>query len=61
MTVHKSPAVAAAERRLEEVYIKWADSPEAREFLAGARAAFFASPRGTQVHAAAAMAALQQL
>jgi hypothetical protein len=61
MAVHKSPAVAAAERRLEEVYTEWADSPQAREFVAGARAAFFASPQGTQVHAAAAKAALQQL
>jgi hypothetical protein len=61
MAVHKSPAVEAAERRLEELYIEWADSPEARKFLAGARAAFFASPKGTRVHAAAVKAALQQL
>jgi hypothetical protein len=61
MAVHKSPAVVAAERRLEEVYIAWGDSPEAREFLAGALAAFFGSPQGTRVHAAAVKAALQQL
>jgi hypothetical protein len=61
MAMHKSPAVAAAERRLEEAYIEWADSPEARELLARARAAFFASPQGARVHTAAVKAALQQL
>jgi hypothetical protein len=61
MAVHKSPEVTAAEQRLEELYIEWADSSEARELLAGARAAFFASPQGTRVQAAAVKAALQQL
>jgi hypothetical protein len=61
MAVHKSPEVAAAEQRLEELYIEWADSPEARELLAETRAAFFASPQGARVQAAAVKAALQQL
>jgi hypothetical protein len=61
MVVHKSSAVAAAERRLEEVYVRWADSLEAREFLSVARAAFFASSKGTRVREAAMKAALLQL
>jgi hypothetical protein len=59
--VHKSLAVAEAERRLEEVYVRWADSPEAREFLSAARAAFFASSKGMRVREAAMKAALLQL
>jgi hypothetical protein len=61
IAVHKSSAAAAAERRLEEVYVRWADSPEAREFLSAARAAFFASSKGTRVREAAMKAALLQL
>jgi hypothetical protein len=59
--VYKSSAVAEAERRLEEVYVRWADSPEAREFLSAAQAAFFASSKGMQVREAAMKAALLQL
>jgi hypothetical protein len=61
ISVHKSSAVAAAERRIEEAYVRWGESPEAREFLSAARAAFFASPKGPQVREAATKAALQQL
>ncbi len=59
--VHKSSATAAAERRLEEVYVRWADSPEAQEILSAARAAFFATSKGARVGEAAMKAALQQL
>jgi hypothetical protein len=59
--VHKSSATAAAERRLEQVYTAWTDSAEARQLLSAARAAFFATPKGEQVRAAAIKAALLQL
>jgi hypothetical protein len=61
VAVHKSSAVAATERRLEEAYVRWADSPEAWEFLSAARAAFFASSEGTRVREAAIKAALLRL
>jgi hypothetical protein len=61
IAVHKSSAIAEAERRLEEVYVRWADSPEAREFLSAAQAAFFASSKGMQVREAAVKATLLQL
>jgi hypothetical protein len=61
MVVHKSSAVAEAERRLEEVYIRWTESPEARELLSAAQAAFFASSKGMRVRAAAMKAALLEL
>ena len=59
--MHKSSTVAEAERRLEEVYVRWVDSPEARERLSAAQAAFFASSKGMRVRAAAVKAALRQL
>jgi hypothetical protein len=61
IAVHKSSAVAEAERRLEEVYVRFADSAEAREFLSAAQADFFASPKGMRVREAAMKAALRQL
>jgi hypothetical protein len=61
IAVPKSSAVAAAERRLEEVYVRWADSPEAREFLSAARAAFFASSKGARIRETATKAVLLQL
>jgi hypothetical protein len=61
VAVYKSSAVAQAERRLEDVYVRWADSPEAREFLSAAQAAFFTSSKGMRVREAAMKAALRQL
>jgi hypothetical protein len=59
--MHKSSAVEEAERRLEEVYVRWTDSSEAREFLSAAQAAFFASSKGMRVREAAIKAALLEL
>jgi hypothetical protein len=61
IAVYKSSAAAEAERRLEEVYAEWADSPEAREILSAAEAAFFEGPRGMRVREGAIKAALRQL
>jgi hypothetical protein len=61
IVVHKPSAVVAAEQRLEEVYVRWADSAEAREILSAARAAFFATPKGSHVGEVATRAALQKL
>jgi hypothetical protein len=59
--MHISSAVAAAERRLEDVYVQWAESPEAREILSASLEAFFASSEGVRVREAAMKAALLQL
>jgi hypothetical protein len=61
IVMHISSAVAEAKRRLEDVYVQWADSPEAREILSASLEAFFASPEGIRVREAAMKAALLQL